>query len=97
MFSHWVINHNYPKIMLCATAKGIFFKSPNVEKKYSNYRDLIQFQLKVNTTEYHKFKIADTYEESDCGFMLQATAHGEGVIIQKRDISLFSYDTYDGK
>jgi len=76
-------------------SKGNIFKITNVEK-YSNYRDLIQFSVEGNTTEYHKFKIADTYEEGDVIYAA-GNAHGEGVIFRKGTLTSFTYEPIDGK
>jgi len=78
--------------MLCATAKGNNFQNQPTLKKYSNYRDLIQFSVEGNTTEYHKFKIADTYEEGDV--IYAAATHMAKALYSEKDHSPLLLRTY---
>ncbi len=75
--------------------KGNIFKITNVEK-YSNYRDLIQFSVEGNTSKYHKFNLAETYEEGDVVYAA-GNALGEGVIFRKGSLTSFTYEPIDGK
>lgn len=76
-------------------SKGNIFKILKVEK-YSNYRDLIQFTVEGDTSTYHKFDIANAYEEGDVVYTA-GNALGEGVIFRKGTLTSFTYEPIDGK
>jgi V8-like Glu-specific endopeptidase len=75
--------------------KGKLYKISNVEK-YSNYRDLIQFTVEGDTSKYHKFDLAENYEEGDVVYAA-GNALGEGVIFRKGSLTSFTYEPIDGK
>jgi hypothetical protein len=75
--------------------KGNIFKITNVEK-YSNYRDLIQFSVEGDTSKYHKFDLAENYEEGDVVYAA-GNALGEGVIFRRGSLTSFTYEPIDGK
>lgn len=75
--------------------KGKIFKITNVEK-YSNYRDLIQFTVEGDTSKYHKFEFAQSYEEGDVVYAA-GNALGEGVIFRRGSLTSFTYEPIEGK
>jgi len=75
--------------------KGKLFTITNVEK-YSNYRDLIQFTVKEQTDNYHKFTLATHYEEGDVVYAA-GNALGEGVIFRKGSLTSFTYEPINGQ
>lgn len=75
--------------------KGNIFNIKQVEK-YSNYRDLIQFTVEGDTSQYHKFEIAEESEEGDVIYAA-GNAHGEGVIFRKGTLTSFTYESINGQ
>ncbi|RDV27470.1 serine protease [Alteromonas aestuariivivens] len=74
--------------------QGQVFKIVEIEK-YSDYRDLVQFKIKQDTSDYYNFAIAQNYEAGDTVYAA-GNALGEGVIFRKGSLTSFTYEPVNG-